>query len=254
MKVHRLLYSVLQPSFNRRGELRHQSENILPLIASERRQNKIGEILVDPLSLFTRPHTDAQTRVILGAERLLYALQSVVSTRTSARANPYPSDRQLDFIDDNQQVLRRTPERPAHKILERLPAQVHVGLRLHQTDFHSAHSSGGDVRLAVFFPAVKMPNVGEVVYQPPADVVTCRGVLAARITEPDDDLQGLSNNYFLLGSPPPSPSPSSSAGPLPMTSGSAATSTAPSTASAAGASSITARGAATTATEVSGSF
>jgi hypothetical protein len=36
-----------------------------------------------------------------------------------------------------------------------------------------------------------------VVDQPPADVVTCRGVLAARIPETDYDLQRLSNNYFL---------------------------------------------------------
>src|ERR1700732_2104258 len=102
-----------------------------------------------------------------------------------------------------------------------------------------------------------MPNVGEVVDQPPADVVTCRGVLAARIPETDYDLQSLSNNYFLPGDSPPflpgdsaPPSPSSSSpGPLPMTSGSAAPSAAPTT----GVSSITARGAARTATDVSGS-
>jgi hypothetical protein len=33
-----------------------------------------------------------------------------------------------------------------------------------------------------------------VVDQPPADVVTCRGVLAARITETEYDPQGLSNS------------------------------------------------------------
>src|SRR4029079_9509714 len=115
----------------------------------------------------------------------------------------------------------------------------------------SASSAVGVVRVFILLPAVKMPNVGEVVDQPPADVVTCRGVLAARIPETDYDLQGLSNNYYLLDSS--SPSPSSSDGPLPMTSGSAAASGAPSTPSAAGVSSITARGAATTATEVSGS-
>src|SRR3982074_3153200 len=118
-----------------------------------------------------------------------------------------------------------------------------------------------------------MPNVGEVVDQPPADVVTCRGVLAARIPETDYDLQGLSNSgakspymnvwsyYFLPDESPPflpgdssPPSPSSSSpGPLPMTSGSGAPSAAPSPASTAGVSSITARGAASTATEVSGS-
>src|SRR6202008_968607 len=105
-------------------------------------------------------------------------------------------------------------------------------------NFRPADRSVGDVRFAVFFPAVKMPNVGEVVDQPPADVVTCRGVPAARLSQADDDLQRLSNNDFLDSS---SPSPSSSAGPLPMTSGSAAPSTAPSTPSAAGVSSITAR-------------
>jgi hypothetical protein len=63
-----------------------------------------------------------------------------------------------------------------------------------QPDLHAAHRSVGDVRFAVLLPAVKMPNVGEVVDQPPADVVTCRGVLAARIPETDNDLQGLSNS------------------------------------------------------------
>src|SRR6184192_1528208 len=33
-----------------------------------------------------------------------------------------------------------------------------------------------------------MPNVGEVVYQPPADVVTSRRVLTARVSQADDDL------------------------------------------------------------------
>jgi hypothetical protein len=37
-----------------------------------------------------------------------------------------------------------------------------------------------------------MPNVGEVVDQPPADVVTCRRVLSARVTETDYGLQTLS--------------------------------------------------------------
>src|SRR6202043_3007884 len=98
-------------------------------------------------------------------------------------------------------------------------------------------------------------------------------VLAARIPETDYDLQGLSNSgvkspyrnvrsyYFLPDESPPFlpgdpflPSASSSSpGPLPMTSGSGAPSATPSTASTAGVSSITARGAASTATDVSGS-
>jgi arginyl-tRNA--protein-N-Asp/Glu arginylyltransferase len=36
-----------------------------------------------------------------------------------------------------------------------------------------------------------MPNVGKVVYQPPADVVPCRRVLSARIAEAEYDFQRL---------------------------------------------------------------
>src|SRR5450759_260125 len=227
----------MEPTLHSPGKLRHQRQNVLALVASERRQHEVGEILVDPLSLVARADSDSEAGVLLRPERLLHAFQAIVSAGASPRANASAADRQLHLVHHHEQILGGAPEGPTNVVPERPAAQVHECLRLHQPDLHASDSPVRDLRLAVFFPAVKTPNVGEVVDQPPADVVTCRGVIAARIPETDYDLQGLSNNYFLpAGSPPflpeaspPPPSPStSSPRPLPMTSASGAHSAAPS--------------------------
>src|ERR1700737_514258 len=264
MKVHRLLRALVQPRFDTRRERWQKREDVFALVTRKRRQDEIGEILVNASPLLARPYADTKTRVFLTAERMLDALQSVVAAGTSPGANPEATHGDLQFVDDNQKILGGAPERASRVILQRLPAEVHERLRLDQLDFYIGDDAACRVRITVFFPAVKMPNVGEVVDQPPADVVPCRGVLAARIPETDYDLQGLSNSggqspymnvrsyYFLPGdsppflagagdSPPPSPS-SSSPRPLPMTSGSGAPSTPPSPAPAAGAPPLHARG------------
>ena len=51
--------------------------------------------------------------------------------------------------------------------------------------------AGRDARLAVLSPAVKTPNVGEVVDDPPADVVTRALVFLARIAQSNDDFHRL---------------------------------------------------------------
>src|SRR5256885_15958110 len=107
---------------------------------------------------------------------MLDALEAVVSTRATVWAEADDADRQLDLVDRDQQIPGRTPERAPHEIFERLPAQVHIGLRLYQPDLYSVDGAVSDLGLAVLFPAVKTPNVGEVVDQPPADVVSCRSV------------------------------------------------------------------------------
>src|SRR5688500_12677650 len=167
------------------------------------------------------------------------------------RPNAKPSNGDLHLVRYHKKVFRRLPGLDAQIILECLTTQIHVGLRLHEPDSFARDQSISDARFVILFPSVETPNVGQVVNYPPADVVTSRLVLAARITEAEYDLQSLSSIYFFESL---SSSPSSSSLPLPMTSGSAAAAPAsPSAAGAAAASSMTARGAAQTQTEPSGS-
>src|SRR5262249_13797816 len=122
--------------------------------------------------------------------------------------------------------------------------------RLDQADLGAAHGASHDTRLAILSPGVETPNVGEVVDDPPADVVARAFVLLARIAKPNDDFHRLlvpcrllalsksseqepehEADYFLASS-------SSSGFGLRMSSGSAgAAASAPSTAATTGASS-----------------
>src|SRR5437762_8908925 len=88
VKVHRLLYSFLQPRLYSCGELWHQSQNLGPLVSRERRQHEIGQILVKAFSFLARPDSDSQSRVVPGVQRRLDALEPVVPARTAARADP----------------------------------------------------------------------------------------------------------------------------------------------------------------------
>src|SRR5437868_903746 len=54
VKVHRLLYSFCQPRLYSCGELWHQSQNLGPLVSRERRQDEIGQILVNAFSFLAR--------------------------------------------------------------------------------------------------------------------------------------------------------------------------------------------------------
>src|SRR6266550_2613761 len=98
IQIHGLLDALVQPRLHRSGELRHQRENIAPLIARERRQHEIGEILVYPLPLFARTYTDAKAPVLLRSERVLDTLEAVVSARASTWSDPDAPDRQLHFV------------------------------------------------------------------------------------------------------------------------------------------------------------
>src|SRR6185295_4261749 len=83
------------------------------------------------------------------------------------------------------------PERTPHVRTKRGAAQVHVCLRLDQPHLDASDGTRGDTRVAVFPPAVKTPNVGEVVDDPPADVVTRALVFLPRIAQSNDDFHGL---------------------------------------------------------------
>src|SRR2546423_15304565 len=105
----------MQPRLHRRCQLRHQRQNIFALIAGEWRQDEISEVFVNPFSLLVRPDANPQARVVSSLQRSLDALEPVVATRAPARPDPDPTNGQLDFIDCDQQILRRTPERASYK-------------------------------------------------------------------------------------------------------------------------------------------
>src|SRR4051812_12779896 len=132
-------------------------------------------------------------------------------------------------------MLRR-PARATHVGPQDGAAEVHVSLRLHEPNVRRADVTADDAGVTVSSPALEMPNVGEVVQDPPADVVTCALVLLPWIPEADDDFhrplldlatgkktgERAEHGVKSYDSSPPSSSPSFV---LRMSSGSAAAST-----------------------------
>src|SRR5262249_3564257 len=133
---------------------------------------------------------NAQARVVLRADGSLDALQAVVTTGAAARAETIAAERQGDFVDDDHQIGFGGPRLAAKVRSQHGSAEVHVGLRLDETHAHAAHGASRDTRLAVALPRVETPNVGEVVDDPPTDVVPSALVLPPGVSEPDDDFHG----------------------------------------------------------------
>src|SRR5688500_3771457 len=241
VRVHCPLHSLSDPRSDRPFDNWHESKYLVSLVARERSENEVGEIVIDLLPLLARTNADPETRIFLIAQRDFDASQPVVSACTSTRTNAKPADWQRDVVDNDQHVARGGPERTAKVVLEYLSAEVHVRERLDEPRARPTNHHVRDKRIVIALPSLEMPNVGEVVEYPPADVVPCRLVLTSWIAEPENHLQRLSPDYFSVPS-------SSSVFLARMTSGSAGAS-----ASSAGTASTTARGAETTQTDASSS-
>src|SRR5687767_4172780 len=117
----------------------------------------------------------------------LDALQTVVAAGTALRAQAEAADRQSDFIDHHKQIGGWIPRFAAQIRMQRFAAQVHVRRRLHEADARAADRARRDARLAVLPPRLETPNVGEVVDNPPADVVSRLRVLRTRISQTEND-------------------------------------------------------------------
>ena len=130
--------------------------------------------------------------VLLRPDRGLDALESVVPAGAPPGAKAIPAERQRDFVDDDHQVRRRRPERDGAGTAEApTPLRFMYVCGLTSRTRDAADRAGRHARFAVLLPAVETPNVGEVVDDPPADVVTRALVLLARVAQPDDDFHRL---------------------------------------------------------------
>jgi hypothetical protein len=134
--------------------------------------------------------SDAEPRVLHGAERRLDAAEAVVAAGRPLGAEPERAEREGDVIDDDEQVVGDRPEGPLDVGSERVTAEVHERLGLQQADAAPVHLAvrGAGVRCRA--PRGKTPNVGQVVNDPPADVVTRGLVFGTRVAEADDELHG----------------------------------------------------------------
>ena len=137
-----------------------------------------------------RPDADAKPGVLHRAQRLLDAAQTVVATRRTLRAKPERPERESDVVHDHQQVVGDRPEGALRVRRERVAAQVHERLRLQQSDPAAIQLAIRGARVRHRAPRGQTPNVGQVVNDPPADVVTRSLVFGTRIAETDDELHG----------------------------------------------------------------
>src|SRR6185369_10185165 len=102
----------------------------------------------------------------------LHTLEAIVSACAAPGAKAITSERKCDLVHDDQKICRGRPKRPAYVGPQDGAAQIHVRLRFQKADLRASDISGRYACLAVPFPAVETPNVGEVVDNPPADVVS----------------------------------------------------------------------------------
>ena len=118
---------------------------------------------------------------------MLYVFQSVVSASAPARAKAVPPYWQRHVVDNDEKIYLRSPEGTPHVRFERVSAEIHVSLWFHETNFSGSDAAVRNQCIVIFTPSVKMPNVGQVVHYPPADVVARRNVLPSRIAKTNDD-------------------------------------------------------------------
>src|SRR5205807_5544812 len=110
-----------------------------------------------------RSDADEQARLFLRLYDALDALQPIVAAGASLRAKAITAQRQRDFVNDDHEVGGGGPEWTPHVRAKHAAAEVHIGERLDEPHLDVSNGARCDARLAVFSPAVKMPNVGEVV-------------------------------------------------------------------------------------------
>src|SRR5687767_11487867 len=178
---------------------------------------------------------DPQSRKLDRAELLNDRLQPVVTASRSARAQSQSSQRQIRIVDDDEQIGGREFVK-ACNLAHRPSAQIHEGRRLGE---QHAIADLGNLR-CLRFPL-------RVIFQRHAiatrklfgdlepDIVPGVLVLAARIAETNDQLQGRRYFFSFFAAAGGASAPSSSFLPFLMTSGSAATAAVPATAPSAGA-------------------
>src|SRR5258708_35082590 len=123
------------------------------------------------LGLIVRSDADAQTGILLIPNCRLDALESIVSAGAAVGAKAIATDRQRDFVNDDQQVGGGRPERTAQILPQDPAAEVHVRLRLDQANARVTDAAVGDPGLAILAPGIEMPSVGEVIDHPPPDVM-----------------------------------------------------------------------------------
>src|SRR5258708_34952798 len=119
------------------------------------------------LGLIVRSDADAQTGILLIANCRLDALESIVSAGAAVGAKAIATDRQRDFVDDDQQVGGGRPERTAQILPQDPAAEVHVRLRLDQANARVTDAAVGDPGLAILAPGIELPSVGEGIDHPP---------------------------------------------------------------------------------------
>src|SRR3954471_4272684 len=171
----------------------------------ELRQHVVGEIAI----AVAATDADPQPRKLV-AKVGDHRLQAVVTAGRPARPRPHSAERQLDFVDDDEEVGDLDLE-VAQQLADRLAAQVHERERLDQQRVGGAPFANqrlGGRRLEHDAAAAR-----QLVDHLEADVVARALVFRARVAKPRDELYFFFSSFF-------SPS-SSSFLPFLITSGSA---------------------------------
>ena len=92
-----------------------------------------------------------------------------------------------DFVVDDHEIVGSAPAVALQVRAKCGATEVHEGLRLYQLYLLAANEPLCGERLTIFAPRVAVPLPGEVVNQPPADIVPGVFVLVARIAKSNDD-------------------------------------------------------------------
>ena len=123
----------------------------------------------------------------VGAEARVDRAQAVVAGEAAADAHLHLERREIELVvEDGQRVIVELVE--AQRLLNRIAAVVHEGLRLEQQDAMAADAAFGDQAPEFLLPRAEIMHLGDDVGRHEADIVPLKRIFGARIAKADPQL------------------------------------------------------------------
>src|SRR5258708_18831616 len=132
------------------------------------------------------PDADPQAPILLRRQMRRNVLQAVVTTAAATELQLHRTGRQIEFIVRNKDFIRQDLEELCNGH-HRLTRSIHEGLWLEQMNLLTVEPAASVVTVKPAFITQRCTRVArQLIDEPEAGVVTCRGVFGARIAETDD--------------------------------------------------------------------
>ena len=142
-----------------------------------------------------------QPRILTRAQMLLNGLKPVMATTTAAWPQPDLPQGQIRIVHHDQQPRKRDPIK-IYDCGDCLAARIHECLRPAKQRLTFISLDSREARIEFLFShPVDSPAFTQLVDNDKTDVVTGPGILAARVSKPNDQVQAQANAKFEIRNP-----------------------------------------------------